>query len=120
MGQGGGQFAHGAEFCRMKELFMDFLQLYGPFSAWGDIAVGGERPTATHPGRSAILGMLAAAAGIRRDEEAKHIALERGYGMSVRMESAGSFLKDYHTTQVPPQVAMKKHPGVTRRDEMMA
>lgn len=70
--------------------------------------------------RSAILGMLAAAAGIRRDEEAKHLALEQGYGMAVRMESAGTFLKDYHTTQVPPQVAMKKHPGVTRRDELMA
>ncbi len=96
------------------------FQLYGSLSAWGDIAVGGERPTATHPGRSAILGMLAAAAGIRRDEEAKHLALEQGYGMAVRMESAGTFLKDYHTTQVPPQVAMKKHPGVTRRDELMA
>lgn len=96
------------------------FQLYGPLSAWGDIAVGGERPTVTHPGRSAILGMLAAAAGIRRDEEDKHLALERGYGMAVRMESAGTFLKDYHTTQVPPQVAMKKHPGTTRRDELLA
>lgn len=96
------------------------FQLYGPLSAWGDIAVGGERPSATHPGRSAILGMLGAAAGIRRDEEDKHLAMERGYGMAVRLESAGTFLKDYHTTQVPPQVAMKKHPAVTRRDELMA
>ncbi len=96
------------------------FQLYGAMSAWGDIAVGEERPSAIHPGRSAILGLLAAAVGIRRDEEDKHLALEHGYGMAVRMESSGTFLKDYHTTQVAPQVALKKHPAVTRRDELMA
>lgn len=96
------------------------FQLYGPLSAWGDVAVGEERPSATHPGRSAILGLLAAAKGIRRHEEEKHLAMENGYGLAVLMESPGIFLRDYHTTQVPPQVALKKHPAVTRRDEMMA
>ena len=96
------------------------FQLYGPLCSWGDIAVGEERPSATHPGRSAILGLLAAAKGIRRHEEDKHLAMEMGYGTAVCMASSGTYLKDYHTTQVPPQVALKKHPSVTRRDEMMA
>ena len=107
---------HGVTTMRQFLLF----QLYGPLSAWGDVAVGEERPSATHPGRSAILGLLAAAKGIRRHEEEKHLAMENGYGLAVLMESPGIFLRDYHTTQVPPQVALKKHPAVTRRDEMMA
>ena len=82
--------------------------------------MGGERPTASHPGRSAILGMLAAAAGIRRDKEEQHRDLEQSFGMAVRMESAGTLLNDYHTTQVPPQAALKKHPAMTRRDELLA
>ncbi|MCI5167420.1 MAG: type I-E CRISPR-associated protein Cas5/CasD, partial [Candidatus Electrothrix sp. GM3_4] len=96
------------------------FQLYGPLASWGEVAVGGERPVASHPGRSAILGMLAAAAGIRRDKEEQHRDLEQSFGMAVRMESAGTLLNDYHTTQVPPQVALKKHPAMTRRDELSA
>lgn len=96
------------------------FQLYGPLASWGEVAVGGERPVAPHPGRSAILGMLAAAAGIRRDQEEQHQALGQSFGMAVRMETAGTFLNDYHTAQVPPQAALRKHPAITRRDELSA
>lgn len=96
------------------------FQLYGPLASWGEVAVGGERPVAPHPGRSAILGMLAAAAGIRRDQEEQHLVLEHAFGMAVRMETAGTLLHDYHTVQVPPQAALKKHPAMTRRDELSA
>lgn len=96
------------------------FQLYGPLAAWGDIAVGEERPSSGHPGKSAILGLLAAAKGLRRDKENEHLAMERGYGMAVQVESTGTYLKDYHTTQVPPQTALKKHLIATRRDELAA
>jgi len=96
------------------------FQLYGPMAAWGDIAVGEERPSSGHPGKSAILGLLAAAKGLRRDQENEHLAMERGYGIGVKVESTGTFLKDYHTTQVPPQTALKKHMIATRRDELDA
>ncbi|WP_295540003.1 CRISPR-associated protein Cas5, partial [Thiolapillus sp.] len=50
----------------------DYLvfQLYAPLASWGGQAVGQERPSDDHPGRSALLGLLAAALGIRREEEA--------------------------------------------------
>ncbi len=96
------------------------FQLYGPLASWGEVAVGGERPAAAHPGRSAILGLLAAAAGIRRHEEEEHQALEQAFGMAVCVESSGTFVNDYHTAQVPPQAALKKHPAKTRRDELLA
>ncbi len=79
------------------------FRLYGPLAAWGDIAVGERRPSQTHPSKSAIVGMLAAALGIRRNESEKLAALAGSFGLGVRQDSAGEFLRDYHTTQVPPQ-----------------
>lgn len=81
----------------------DFLvfQLYGPMAAWGDIAVGEYRPSFAHPSKSAIVGLLAAALGIRRDEEDRHIKLATSCLFAVRVDSLGLLLRDYHTTQVP-------------------
>jgi len=81
----------------------DFLvfQLYGPMAAWGDIAVGEYRPSFAHPSKSAIVGLLAAALGIRRDEEDRHIKLASSCLFAVRVDSMGLLLRDYHTTQVP-------------------
>ncbi len=61
----------------------DFLvfRLYGPLASWGDIAVGEQRPTTPHPSKSAVLGLIAAALGVRRDEEERQQALAEGYGM---------------------------------------
>ncbi|MBW6512186.1 MAG: type I-E CRISPR-associated protein Cas5/CasD [Desulfuromonadaceae bacterium] len=98
----------------------DYLlfRLYGPLAAWGDIAVGEYRPSFAHPSKSAIIGLLAAALGIRRDEEDRQRALAESCSFAVRVDSMGVLLRDYHTTQVP---SVKK--GVvhyTRRSELAA
>lgn len=97
---------------------MDFLlfQLYGPLAAWGDVAVGEQRPTATHPSKSAIVGLLAAAKGIRRDQEDIHKSMASGYAVGVRVDASGELLRDYHTAQVPPAKGKAKY--YTRRDEL--
>ncbi len=92
------------------------FQLYGPMASWGDVAVGEQRPTANHPSKSAILGLLAAARGIRRDEEIIHRDMAVGYGFGVRVDAPGELLRDYHTAQVPP--AKGKAKFYTRRDEL--
>ena len=92
------------------------FSLYGPMSAWGDIAVGEQRPSAGHPSKSAVLGLLAAALGVRRDEEERHKALAGGYAMAVRVDTTGELLRDYHTSQVPP--AWRGVSYHTRRDEL--
>jgi len=92
------------------------FQLYGPMAAWGEVAVGEQRSTASHPSRSAILGLLAAAKGIRRAEESVHHKMNAGYGFGVRVDAPGEILRDYHTTQVPP--AKGKAQFFTRRDEL--
>lgn len=106
------------------------FQLYGPLVSWGEQAVGEARHSATHPSRSAVLGLLAAALGIKRpdtvgkreekeDLERQHLLLADSIGVGVKVDSAGIVLKDYHTTQVPPQNKKARH-LFTRRDELRA
>jgi CRISPR system Cascade subunit CasD len=76
------------------------FQLYGPMAAWGEIAVGEIRATADHPTRSAVLGLVAAALGITREQEDEHQKLAAGYGFAVRLDAPGEALRDYHTAQV--------------------
>jgi len=88
-------------------------------AAWGDIAVGEFRPTFSHPSKSAVLGLVAAALGIRRDEEAVHQTMATSYGFAVRVEAAGSPIRDYHTAQVPPAGSgRRKKTFATRKDEL--
>lgn len=99
---------------------MEFLvfQLQGPMSSWGDTAVGEYRGSYNYPSESALIGLLGAAIGIRREDEAGHAALRQGYGFAVGVQSAGRLLRDYHTAQVPGRVALKGRPHATRRDEL--
>ena len=110
----------------------DYLvfQLYGPLASWGDIAVGDTRPSAMTPTKSAMLGLVAAALGLRRPDtarteteraewESRHIALAKGYGMAVKMETLGLPLSDYHTVQVPSSGSGRNRKVFsTRRDEL--
>lgn len=99
---------------------MDYLvfQLQAPLSSWGEPAVGEFRGTAEQPSQSALFGLLAAALGLDRSDEAAHAALRDGYGLAVGLLSGGSLLRDYHTAQVPPAAKLKGRPHVTRRDEL--
>lgn len=44
------------------------LKLQGPMQAWGEHSFEGTRPSANFPTRSALLGLLGACLGIRRNE----------------------------------------------------
>lgn len=96
----------------------DYLvfQLYGPLASWGEIAVGESRHSAAYPSRSALLGLLGAALGIHREDEAGHAALIGGYLFGVKLHAPGHSLRDYHTVQVGPQ--LKKLRYRTRRQEL--
>lgn len=99
----------------MKHLL---FQLYGPMASWGEIAVGEHRRSGVAPSKSAIIGLLCAALGIRREEEERHRELSNAYGVAVRVDHRGELLRDYHTTQVPPATRGKRY--YTRKDEMSA
>ncbi|AKB19754.1 type I-E CRISPR-associated protein Cas5/CasD [Methanosarcina sp. WWM596] len=95
------------------------FRLYGPLASWGDIAVGTHRPSYDHPSKSAVMGLLAAAVGIRRDEENKHRELAEAYNFAVLVNSPGVFLRDYHTAQIPSVSSIKKQKHIdTRKGEL--
>lgn len=95
------------------------INLYGPMAGYGGIAVGDMRPSWTRPSRSAVLGMVAAALGIRRDDEEAQTKLQTGYGFSVMVLQPGIMMQDFHTIQSAHSSSVKKLNHVmTRRDEM--
>ena len=98
---------------------MDYLlfRLYGPMASWGEIAVGETRHTASYPSKSAIIGLMAAALGIKRTEPEKQQQMQQGYALAVEIHSQGTILRDYHTVQVPDSVG--KFTYRTRRDELV-
>ena len=99
---------------------MPFLifQLQAALAAWGDVAVGEFRGSRDQPGASALIGLLGAALGVRREDEATHAALRDGYRFAVGVVAAGQLLRDYHTAQVPGRTSLKGRPHHTRRDEL--
>ncbi len=99
----------------------DYLvfRLYGQMTSWGDIAVGEHRPTFDRPSKSSIMGLIAAALGILRDEDKKHRKLAEAYNLAIQVNASGILLRDYHTTQVPPSGSGRnKKIFYTRKDEL--
>ncbi|TJZ70707.1 type I-E CRISPR-associated protein Cas5/CasD [Chitiniphilus eburneus] len=96
----------------------DYLvfRLYGPLASWGEIAVGESRHSAVQPSKSALLGLIGAALGIRRDDEAGQAALASGYRFGVKLIGVGTPLRDFHTVQIP--AAQRKVVYRTRRQEV--
>lgn len=94
------------------------FRLYAPLASWGEAAVGESRPTATYPSRSAIIGLLGAALGVRREDDEGQRSLRDGIGIGIKQRSPGSLLRDYHTVQVPASQAKVTYR--TRRDELSA
>lgn len=84
------------------------LLLDGPLQSWGHESRFERRATATHPTRSAIIGMIAAACGISKEAPDEAAQLARFAGLRIttvllpRLCRDGSsrkvsLLEDYHT-----------------------
>ncbi|MCZ2721468.1 type I-E CRISPR-associated protein Cas5/CasD [Marinomonas sp. 15G1-11] len=102
----------------------DYLvfRLYGPMASWGQPAVGGDRATAIAPTRSAILGLLGAALGIKRDDAQQLDALHTSVQVATKQVTSTSLLRDFHTAEVPSQSSKNRYKKeiVTRKDELEA
>jgi len=70
-------------------------------ASWGNPAVGGDRPTGLQPTRSAILGLLGAALGLKRDDNSGLRKLQKSVIIAVKQCVPSSLIRDYHTSQVP-------------------
>lgn len=81
--------------------------LSATLAAHGDLAGHERRGTLSWPGHSAVLGLLAAACGIRRDD-AEGLARLSALKMAVAVHDTGASLRDYHTVQTVPSSAVKR------------
>jgi len=91
--------------------------LYGPLASWGEIAVGEARQSTMYPTRSALVGLLGAACGVDRADEAGQRRVRDGYRFGLRVDAFGEPLRDYHTVQYGEPD--RRQVFRTRRDELL-
>lgn len=70
------------------------LRLAAPLQAWGTDSKFETRRTGREPSKSGVVGLLAAALGIRRDGDLSRL---NGLSFGVRVDQEGTMLRDYHT-----------------------
>jgi CRISPR system Cascade subunit CasD len=70
------------------------LRLAGPMQSWGGYSRFNRRDTLGEPTKSGVLGLLAAARGLRRQDPIEEL-LSLSFG--VRTDQPGTLLRDYHT-----------------------
>lgn len=83
--------------------------LTAAMASFGDLAGHERRGGLDWPGRSAILGLVGAALGLRRDDGSAQTALASDYGVAVAARSPMQPLRDFHTVQSVPSTV--KRPG---------
>lgn len=76
------------------------------------------RHTHELPSRSALLGLLAAGVGIRRDDTERLNAFNRHYSLVVCASRNPRWARDYHTVQMPKEVRKARY--FSRREELSA
>jgi len=96
------------------------FQVAGPLASWGDVAVGENRPSGRGPTKSAIIGLLAGSNGVDRCDQERLDEITRDLGLGAATVRPGTVLRDFHTSQVPPKVALMHSPHANRREELLA
>lgn len=76
------------------------LRLAAPLQSWGADSKFEIRKTNREPTKSGVMGLLAAAMGLRRDDTQGLHALNK-LRFGVRVDQEGTFLVDYHTANNP-------------------
>lgn len=74
------------------------LRLTGPLQSWGSGSRFVRRGTERAPTKSGVIGLVAAAKGIRRTEPLTELL---GLRFGVRVDGAGQLVRDFQTAQRP-------------------
>lgn len=76
------------------------FRLHGPTASWGTVEAGVERrPSGRDPGRGAVLGLLAAALGLAREDDRAQAALSDGVRVAVCGHGPRRLVQDFRTVQ---------------------
>lgn len=92
----------------MKTILLKFS---GPMQSWGSSSHFESRHTDLYPSKSAVIGLVSAAFGYRRDED-ENIKKLNQLHFAVRIDQPGNMTKDYQTAH---QYKKKTEPPVLDR-----
>jgi len=84
------------------------LRLAAPLQAWGSDSKFETRKTNREPTKSGVIGLLAAALGLRRDER-EALARLAQLRFGVRVEREGQLLVDYHIAKTQEELLTGKY-----------
>ncbi|MFY1681636.1 type I-E CRISPR-associated protein Cas5/CasD [Micromonospora sp. WMMD730] len=84
------------------------LCLDAPMQSWGTRSRNNIRDTGREPTKSGVVGLLAAALGIPRDDTSSLVELAN-LRMGVRVDREGILERDYHVTQNVPTTTGSGH-----------
>ena len=88
------------------------LRLAAPLQAWGIGSKFNIRSTEREPTKSGVIGMIAAAMGIQRNDDPHKLDPLNALHFGVRVEREGKLLKDFHMVH---EMVGKKDSHVTER-----
>ncbi|MCB5125426.1 type I-E CRISPR-associated protein Cas5/CasD [Streptococcus mutans] len=91
----------------MKTILLKFA---GPLQSWGTNSHFETRHTDFYPSKSAVIGMIAASLGYRRNEDEKIRKLNE-LDFAVRVDQQGNLLRDWHNAKSDK----RKDPYTTNR-----
>jgi CRISPR system Cascade subunit CasD len=74
------------------------LRLVGPMQSWGTTSRFDQRDTGKEPSKSGVIGLLAAAMGIDRNDDWKKLEPLALLSMGVRHDRSGVLKRDYQTS----------------------
>lgn len=72
------------------------LRLAAPLQSWGSSSKFNIRMTEREPTKSGVIGMIAAALGIQRNENSEMLKCLSEMRFGVRVDNEGKLLKDFH------------------------
>lgn len=87
------------------------LRLAGPLQSWGSGSRFVRRTTEMAPTKSGVIGLIAAAKGLRRSDPLEDL-LDLRFG--VRIDQPGRLMRDFHTAQRP----VRKRDGSIERKSL--
>ena len=88
------------------------LRLAAPLQAWGSHSKFNIRSTEREPTKSGVVGMLAAALGIQRNDDPQKLEPLKALRFGIRVEREGKLLRDFHMVH---EMTGKKDSHVTER-----
>ena len=95
------------------------LRLVGPMQSWGTTSRFDQRDTGKEPSKSGVLGLLAAALGIDRENWPELEPLTR-FSIGVRHDRPGVPKRDYQTAGCAVTDTIKKADGTDSKDGVVS